>query len=205
MSSGSPASIAVLYLVSLTPHGRRLPLRIVNARKKVVLEDKEYSPFPFLLIPQERQGEIVNFEVEFPRNRRVLQGVPLYELEKAEVTVSIVREDYPTRILQIYSGTFLMSGRKMWINRLRKGSNPKPAGMLRILRWTPELPAKPGWYWLRKGETPESEGEPQIVEVVKGRFGLEVQYSGSDLSEPLKTIVGQWDGPILQPEENKGS
>ncbi|MCI0528126.1 MAG: hypothetical protein L0Y56_11875 [Nitrospira sp.] len=200
MNSDSPASIAVLYLVSITPRGRRLPLRIVNARKKMVFEDEEYSPFPFLIIPKEDQGKIVNFEVEFPRNRSLLQGFRLYELNEAEVRVSMVREDRPAQILETYSGILDMYMRKMWIGCLRKERHSKSAGILRILRWTSELPTKPGWYWLWEGETPDGEGKPKIVEVAKGQFGLEVHYSGLDLSKPLKTINGQWGGPIQQPE-----
>lgn len=205
MNSNSPSSIMVLYLISIIPRGHRLPLRIVNAKKKIMLENEEYSPFPFFLIPQEQHGEIVHFELEFPRNRRLLQGFHLGELNEAEVTVSVVREDQLAKILQAYSGIFQIGGRKIWICRLRKGLHLKPTGMLRILRWMPDLPSRPGWYWLREGKTPDSGGRPKIVEVVKGRFGLEVQYSGSDCSEPLKTVGGQWSGPILQPEENKGS
>ena len=157
--------------------------------------------FPFLVIPQEDQGEIVNFEVEFPRNRRFLQGVPFYELEQAGVTVSIAREDNPTQILQFYSGTFVMNSRKMWISRLQKKSSSRLAEIVRILRWNTQLPTKPGWYWLWEEETSVNDGEPAIVEVAEGKFGLEVHFSGTELTKPLKTIGGQWGGPIPLPED----
>lgn len=195
------ASIVVLHLLSIIPRGRHLPLRIVNARKKIVLEDEQYDPFRFLLIPQEERGMVANFEFEFPRNRRTIQGVLLGELNEAEVTVRTVREDHPTQVFQTYSGIFQIYGGKIWINHLRKGWNPKTNGMLRILQWTAEAPTRPGWYWLRERQISASEGEAKIVEVVKGRFGLEVKHS--NLSKPLKTISGEWGGPIQEPEEKK--
>lgn len=201
MSGDSPASVAVLYLVSLIPPERHLPIRIVNARKKMVFEGEEYSPFPFLVIPQEHQGKIVNFEMEFPRNRRVLQGFRLYELAEAKAMINIVREDHPAQILETYAGICSMSMGKIWIGHLRVERNSKSLGIPRMLRWTSKVPTKPGWYWLWEREMPDDEEEPEIVEVAKGKFGLEVHYSGSDLFKPLKGISGQWSGPIQQPEE----
>lgn len=204
MTGNSFSFVKLLYLISLTPRGQRLSLRIANARKKIVFEDKEYLPFPFLAAPQEREGKIVNFEVEFARNRHVLQGVPLYKLDKAEVRVRIVPEDRPTQVLQSYRGTFAMHIGKMWITRLQQDFNPSWCEVLGVLRWNDQPPTRPGWYWLSVEDNPGGDREAIVVKVVKGKFGLEAYFVGTEVTKPLKAIAMscKWSGPIPAPAES---
>jgi len=70
-----------------------------------------------------------------------------------------------------------------------------------MLTWTTEKPTQPGW-WLRSGDTPDSQGEAQIV-AVRERFGgeLHVDYAGSDVSEEVQYVGGEWVGPLEPPRD----
>ncbi len=75
----------------------------------------------------------------------------------------------------------------------------------KLLRWTAELPTKPGWYWFKfvgVDYTPQDR-KPQIVEI-KAIAGL--RFCDGRLPNEIKAWPGHWAGPIAKPEAfNKGS
>ena len=64
------------------------------------------------------------------------------------------------------------------------------------LVWTEDLPAKPGWYWMRTGL--DGSLAVEHVTVTLGRLGLR----GDPLSE-FEYLKPKWSGPIPEPSEPK--
>ena len=73
--------------------------------------------------------------------------------------------------------------------------------------WTTDVPAVPGWYWLRHAVFQTALGQwhephPVVVELVPDATGqLLVYMTGSTWTRSVvDLIVGEWSGPLALPE-----
>ena len=67
-------------------------------------------------------------------------------------------------------------------------------------RWTDTPPTVPGWYWWRD----KYRSVQTMLRVETDSYGTLIAAPPNCSWEPVGTIIGQWSGPIPQPEDGNG-
>ncbi len=69
------------------------------------------------------------------------------------------------------------------------------------LHWTTQPPTQQGWWWHRTGKPAAGgrlpRGIPRVIEV----WSAAGDYWANELEYPVRTLGGDWAGPIPEPEE----
>lgn len=110
-----------------------------------------------------------------------------YSMENASNTPDFILAHFLCQCLAAWNE--ITQRRNNWHGVNLISAPAPPAG----LRWSSELPTKPGWYWWQQAE----EYMAVVKEVMFHPFHKKM-WAGAD--GPAESIGGRWAGPLQAPE-----